>query len=218
MTRLLSSRGCGALFGAVLAVCFIATGAEAKGGSATDKRFAVIAQSGEGAGDPGPAHIQIGPALDLVGNPVDLSAIALARNMAAADPAALMPGVSGLMPVSGRAVTSRFGMRFHPLLGVDRLHAGIDLAAPMGSPVVATADGIVGHAGALGGYGLLVGIKGSAGLETRYAHLSKLNVAPGQLVRRGQLLGWSGSTGLSTGPHLHYEVRVNGRAVNPLGH
>jgi len=174
-----------------------------------------------GGGESGLARIAVGPALDLVGNPVDMAAIiraqALAQALANAVAAGQAMPIPGLMPVSGRYVTSGFGLRAHPLLGGQRLHAGVDLAAPLGSPVHATTDGVVGWAGARGGYGLLVGVAGAAGVETRYAHLSRLNVASGQTVRRGQVLGWSGSTGLSTGPHLHYEIRVNGRAVNPLG-
>jgi len=165
---------------------------------------------------PGPARITVGAAIDLVGNPVRLPVPSYTGNTAGAS-SPYLGGSSGLFPVTARHVTSGFGLRMHPLLGGLRQHAGVDLAAPLGSPVLATVDGIVGQAGAYGNYGLLVGVKASAGLETRYGHLSRLNVASGQAVRRGQVLGWSGSTGLSTGPHLHYEVRVNGRAVNPLG-
>jgi murein DD-endopeptidase MepM/ murein hydrolase activator NlpD len=102
------------------------------------------------------------------------------------------------------------------VLGGERAHLGVDLSAPSGSPVVATAVGVVGWAGPRGGYGLMVAIEGAAGTETRYGHLSRLNVASGQSVRKGQVIGRVGSTGMSTGSHLHYEVRVNGRPVNPL--
>lgn len=120
------------------------------------------------------------------------------------------------MPVASRAVTSGFGMRRHPLLGGLRAHAGVDLAAPAGAPVVATADGMVSTAAWSGGYGLLVAVEHGGGHQTRYAHLSRLNVAAGQRVRRGDVIGFVGSTGRSTGPHLHYETRMNGQAVNPL--
>jgi murein DD-endopeptidase MepM/ murein hydrolase activator NlpD len=118
--------------------------------------------------------------------------------------------------VGGARLTSGFGMREHPLLGVSRPHLGVDLAAPTGTPVFATADGVVGRAGASGGYGLSIALEHAAGMETRYGHLSRLNVTAGQRVRKGDVIGFVGSTGLSTGPHLHYETRVNGRAVNPM--
>lgn len=133
------------------------------------------------------------------------------------------PGISAApftsgMPVASRAVTSGFGMRWHPMLGGMRAHHGVDLAAPTGSPVVATADGTVSTASWAGGYGLLVALDHGGGRQTRYGHLSRLNVAAGQAVRRGEIIGFVGSTGRSTGPHLHYETRVNGHAVNPLAH
>ncbi|MET0250699.1 MAG: M23 family metallopeptidase [Novosphingobium sp.] len=119
------------------------------------------------------------------------------------------------MPVASRAITSGFGLRRHPLFGDLRLHAGIDLAAPAGSPVVATAAGTVSTADWAGGYGLLVAVEHGGGRQTRYAHLSKLNVAAGQRVRQGQVIGFVGSTGRSTGPHLHYETRIDGHAIDP---
>jgi murein DD-endopeptidase MepM/ murein hydrolase activator NlpD len=126
---------------------------------------------------------------------------------------ALLP--AGL-PVWAR-LTGRFGMRAHPISGGMRAHSGVDLAAPYGSPIVATADGVIGTAGWSGGYGLLVAISHGGGVQTRYGHLSRLNVAAGQQVRRGDVIGFVGSTGESTGPHVHYEVRVNGVATDPLG-
>lgn len=120
------------------------------------------------------------------------------------------------MPVAARALTSRFGMRGHPILGGRRMHSGIDLAAPAGSPVASPASGVVSFANWSGGYGLLVTVEHGNGVQTRFAHLSRLMVAPGQRVVRGQLLGLVGSTGRSTGAHLHYEMRQNGRAVDPL--
>ena len=119
-------------------------------------------------------------------------------------------------PVSFTRLTSGFGLRMHPIEQGQLFHAGVDLAAPAGSPIVATADGTVGRAGWSGGYGLMVAIAHGGGMQTRYAHMSRLAVAPGQAVRQGQVIGYVGSTGRSTGPHLHYEVRVNGVAVNPL--
>ena len=107
-------------------------------------------------------------------------------------------------------------MRTHPVLGGRRRHKGVDLAAPKGTPIYATADGIVGHAQWLSSYGLYVEIAHGASLETRYAHMSRLAVAPGERVRKGDIIGYVGSTGRSTGPHLHYEVRIDGIAVNPI--
>lgn len=119
-------------------------------------------------------------------------------------------------PVNGR-LTSRFGMRQHPLLGYSRLHKGVDFAAAYGAPVVAAASGNVVGAGWAGGYGRQVRIAHGGGLASSYSHLSRLAVAPGGFVRAGQVIGYAGSSGLSTGPHVHYEVRRNGVPVDPLG-
>lgn len=126
----------------------------------------------------------------------------------------LIPGMPS--PRSGVSLTSRFGARQAPLAGASRLHAGLDLAAPYGSAVVARAPGRVVAAGWIGGYGNCVVIDHGGGVQTRYGHLSRIAVGLGQAVEPGALLGAVGSTGLSTGPHLHYEVRVNGAAINPL--
>lgn len=120
-------------------------------------------------------------------------------------------------PVSGQ-ITSRFGMRFHPILKVTKLHTGVDIAAPSGTPVAAAGDGVVVHAGWWGGYGNCVVVAHGNGRSTLYAHCSSLAVSDGARVRRGQTIGRVGSTGFSTGPHLHFEVRVNGKPVDPLSH
>jgi len=104
----------------------------------------------------------------------------------------------------------------NPVLGGRRKHTGIDLAAPTGTPVYATADGVIGRADWFSSYGLYISINHGAKMETRYAHLSRLAVAAGDSVKKGDLIGYVGSTGRSTGPHLHYEVRVEGLAVNPI--
>ncbi|MDP5103804.1 MAG: M23 family metallopeptidase [Erythrobacter sp.] len=124
--------------------------------------------------------------------------------------------VPSRMPLEDAALTSGFGMRNHPVLGGRRKHTGIDLAAPSGTPVYATADGIIGRADWFSSYGLYISINHGASMETRYAHLSRLAVAAGDNVKKGDLIGYVGSTGRSTGPHLHYEVRVEGLAVNPI--
>ena len=120
------------------------------------------------------------------------------------------------MPLEKATLTSDFGMRIHPVLGGRRAHKGIDLAAPSGTPVYATADGLVGMAQWFSSYGNYVQIEHGAGLETRFGHLSGYTVRAGDRVTKGQLIGYVGSTGRSTGPHLHYEVRIAGDAVNPL--
>lgn len=118
-------------------------------------------------------------------------------------------------PVAGR-VTSSFGTRFHPILGYARMHKGVDVAAAYGSPIVAAADGRVVAAGWHGGYGNQVAIAHAGNIRTAYGHMSSIAASLGQMVRRGQVIGYVGSTGLSTGPHVHFEVTRNGRAVNPL--
>jgi murein DD-endopeptidase MepM/ murein hydrolase activator NlpD len=120
------------------------------------------------------------------------------------------------MPVNGAALTSGYGMRIHPVLGVRRAHKGIDLAMPMGTPVYATADAVVSKAERFSSYGLYVSLEHGADIQTRYGHLSRIAVAAGQSVRKGDIIGYVGSTGRSTGPHLHYEVRVAGASVNPV--
>lgn len=175
--------------------------------------------------DDGPAELQgqspviFGRALDLQGNP--LRQRSTLWNKAASG--LFAPGLhsgpfvrpAGL-PVRTNAISSSFGTRWHPLLGGYRFHAGIDLAAAMGSPIVATSAGTVAAAGWCGGYGICVTIDHGDGYFTLYGHLSRVDVAPGQRVGSGQTLGLVGSTGNSTGPHLHYEVRINGRPVDPI--
>ena len=119
------------------------------------------------------------------------------------------------MPVVGH-LTSSFGMRFHPILGYSRMHQGIDYGAPMGSPIVAATEGTVSFAGWHGGHGNYVQIHHAGNLGTGYAHMSRIIAHTGQHVSAGQLIGYVGSTGLSTGPHLHFEVFKNNAPVNPL--
>ena len=124
-------------------------------------------------------------------------------------------GFAGL-PCGGR-VSSSFGMRLHPILGYYRMHKGIDVACAYGSPVYAVIDGVVNWAGYKGGYGNYIGINGQGGVGTGYGHLSRIAVRSGERVSRGELVGYSGNSGLSTGPHLHFETTRNGMTVNPRG-
>jgi murein DD-endopeptidase MepM/ murein hydrolase activator NlpD len=123
--------------------------------------------------------------------------------------------VPSRMPVDGLRMSSGYGMRTHPVLGDRRQHNGVDLAAAHGTPVYATADGLIGKAQYWGSYGNYVQIEHGGELQTRYAHLSSYTVRMGDLVQKGDLIGYIGSTGRSTGPHLHYEVRVAGQPVDP---
>ena len=120
-----------------------------------------------------------------------------------------------LWPVAAR-ITSGFGYRVHPILRFRRMHRGIDFGAGWGSPIVASADGQVVRAGWAGGYGRQVRLVHGGGIVTSYSHMSRIVAEPGTVVRAGQLIGYVGSSGLSTGPHLHYEVYRGGVAVNPL--
>jgi murein DD-endopeptidase MepM/ murein hydrolase activator NlpD len=111
--------------------------------------------------------------------------------------------------------TSGFGVRSDPFLGRAAMHTGLDFRAQMGDPVRVTANGKVVSAGWSGGYGRMVEVDHGNGLATRYGHLSEINVKLGQQVRIGEVIGEVGSTGRSTGPHLHYETRIEGEAVDP---
>lgn len=128
------------------------------------------------------------------------------------------PDDAAASPASSRrlGVSSGYGYRIHPILRSVRFHSGIDLARPAGTRVLAATAGIVRRAGWAAGYGLMVTVDHGGGIETRYAHLSSVAVGPGQRLGKGDLIGQVGSTGRSTGPHLHYEVRRNGRAVSPV--
>ncbi|MBX9945713.1 MAG: peptidoglycan DD-metalloendopeptidase family protein [Reyranella sp.] len=121
-------------------------------------------------------------------------------------------------PMDASRVTSRFGMREHPILGFSALHAGVDFAAPPGTPILAAGTGKVAMAGPNGGYGLYVKLQHTQDVATAYAHMSRLGpgIKPGVSVRQGQVIGFVGSTGMSTGPHLHYEFHRGGKPVNPL--
>jgi murein DD-endopeptidase MepM/ murein hydrolase activator NlpD len=118
-------------------------------------------------------------------------------------------------PLDTVRITSSFGMREHPILGYTRMHMGIDFGAPTGTPVYAAGDGVVEKAAWTNGYGRWLQIKHAGGMETGYGHLSRWAVRQGEHVRQGQVVAYVGSTGLSTGPHLHYEIMMGGKKVNP---
>ena len=126
--------------------------------------------------------------------------------------------IPAIKPVPGDLI-SGFGMRMHPILRIRKMHTGVDMEARMGTPVHATGDGVVKFAGAkANGYGTHIDVDHGYGFVTKYAHLSKIAVKPGQKIKRGDLIGYSGNTGQSAGPHLHYEVIRDGRKVNPVNH
>jgi murein DD-endopeptidase MepM/ murein hydrolase activator NlpD len=130
--------------------------------------------------------------------------------------ASLGIAVPSRRPIDQMSLSSSYGMRVHPITGKVARHNGIDIPAPRGTPIYATADGIVGRAQRLGGYGNYVEVEHGNAIQTRYGHMSSYIVRPGQQVRRGDILGYVGSTGRSTGNHLHYEVRIEGAPVNPM--
>ena len=122
-------------------------------------------------------------------------------------------------PVDGARISSSFGMRHHPILGFTRMHQGVDFAVPAGTPIMASGDGVVAAAGWSGGYGNLVELRHDGSYSTRYGHMSRIakGIHPGVRVHQGEVIGYVGMTGLATGPHLHYEVRIDNKAINPLG-
>jgi biotin carboxyl carrier protein len=124
--------------------------------------------------------------------------------------------IPSIMPTAGWLSSTFKRSRFHPILHVSRPHEGIDVSAPMGAPIVAPAAGLVVRVGREAGYGLVLEIDHGNGIETKYAHCSRVMVRRGQRVKRGQEIATVGNSGLSTGPHLHYEIHINGKVVDPL--
>ncbi len=127
----------------------------------------------------------------------------------------MLSALPDILPVRGY-ISSGFGKRIDPITGKYEFHKGIDISAPYGAKIVAPADGVVTFAGAQSGYGYSVVISHKYGITTRYAHMSRLNVKRGQRVLKGGVIGFIGSTGHSTGPHLHFEIRINNKPINPL--
>jgi murein DD-endopeptidase MepM/ murein hydrolase activator NlpD len=124
--------------------------------------------------------------------------------------------IPSMQPVDTVQFTSTFGVRSDPFRGTAAMHAGVDIPGAIGTPIYATADGVISRAERAGGYGNMVEINHGRGIATRYGHMSKILVVANTRVKRGQIIGLMGSTGRSTGSHLHYEVRVDGKAVNPI--
>ena len=131
-----------------------------------------------------------------------------------------LASIPAIQPVSNKdlnRVASGYGLRIDPIYGTPKMHKGLDFTAPQGTPIYATGNGRVTDASFdQGGYGNHVIINNGYGYETLFGHMSKIKVKEGQTVKRGEVIGWVGSTGKSTGPHCHYEVHVNGREVNPV--
>ncbi len=138
------------------------------------------------------------------------------RNISGTQPVSVSPG-GFIWPVNG-SLSSGFGMRLHPILGDYRMHTGIDIGAGYGTPIKASKDGIVIFSGWKGGYGNTVIINHGGGIATLYAHASSIAVGSGSQVSQGQAIAYVGSTGYSTGPHLHFEVRLNGTPQNPMNY
>ena len=131
----------------------------------------------------------------------------------------MIKSIPSIQPVSNRDLTriaSGFGLRMHPISKIIKMHKGMDFTAPIGTEIYATGDGIVEKVGWVGGYGRTIMINHGFGYKTRYAHCSKYNCRKGQKVKRGDLIGFVGNTGQSSGPHLHYEVFKNNRQINPV--
>ena len=131
----------------------------------------------------------------------------------------MIKSIPSIQPVSNRdlkRIASGFGLRMHPIYKIIKMHKGMDFTAPIGTEIYATGDGVVEKVGWVGGYGKTIMINHGFGYKTRYAHCSKYNCRKGQKVKRGDLIGFVGNTGQSSGPHLHYEVFKNNRQINPV--
>ncbi len=203
-----------ATIGAVALLCS-APGIAQAAGDAT-KASGVVSKSAVvgGVGGPFEALDSAEPSVDAATDVQFQLLFAAWKKLETVEDAAI--AIPSIQPVDALSFTSNFGVRADPFRGTAAMHAGVDIPGPVGTPIYATADGIVGRAERAGGYGNLVAINHGKGVETRYGHMSKMLVQQNARVRRGQLIGLMGSTGRSTGSHLHYEVRMDGRAINPL--
>lgn len=175
-----------------------------------------------GYGRYAPLMTQVWEKMDALGRQLYLQSLSYDEiERLAVDKDLMAEVVPAIMPIDQKKLRGNigaFGMRLHPILKRYIGHEGIDLGAPTGTPVYATGTGIVADQKPQSGYGIQIVIDHGFGYRTRYAHLSKKLVKPGQLVKRGELIGEVGSTGRSTGPHLHYEVIYRGRPVNPINY
>ena len=185
-------------------------------GMSTDKLLEDVKSGYSGTGGP------LTPlSVSTKGQPEDQTSLQANRLLAEMDKINLLRIASERTPLvlpvrTSYRLTSGYGWRRHPISGKGRMHEGTDFASSSGTPIYATADGVVVFAGWANGYGKVVKIQHALGFETRFGHLSKIKVQKGQRVSRGDRIGDMGSTGRSTGPHLHYEIRVGGKAVNPM--
>lgn len=223
MSQKLSQFGFGAFAAPLLLVGAFASSAApafANSSAAADiaapLRAAQAAKTGAEAGDP--EFRQLFASWKSLDNGIVLPSTAPASIGTTASRRPTSVSIPSIQPVSISRMSSGFGMRVHPVLGGRRKHEGVDLPAPVGTPIRATADGVVEMADWFGGYGLFVKLEHGGSFETRYGHMSRIAVAAGQAVRKGDVIGYVGTTGRSTGPHLHYEVRIDGQAVNPLAY
>ena len=186
---------------------------------APDDRFDLIMANRRAAGGDSQAGPLLYAGLERHGQPsLQLVAWAIGGKASWVDAATagkVQAASAMVWPVNAR-ITSTFGRRYHPILHFSRMHKGIDFGAAWGTPIHAAADGQVSRAGWAGGYGRQVRIDHGGGLATSYSHMSRMIVAAGSLVRQGQVIGYVGTSGLSTGAHLHYEVLRGGQAVNPM--
>ena len=176
---------------------------------------ATIVQADEGDGVPvvAAASVTVATSAPTAGDPQFRS---LFNSWKTTDEGMQKGSIPSQKPVDVIQLSSSYGMRSDPFTGRAKRHAGIDIPGAIGTPIYATADGVAEHAGWMNGYGNLVELNHGRGLETRYGHMSRLAINPGDHVTRGQVIGYMGSTGRSTGSHLHYEVRIDGAPVNPL--
>lgn len=185
-------------------------------GLSTDKLLEDVKAGYSGTGGP------LTPlAISTKGEPADATSLKANEMLAELDKVNMLRIAAERMPFvlpvrTSYRMTSGYGWRRHPTSGKGRMHDGMDLAASTGTPLYATADGVVTFVGWAGGYGRVIKIQHALGFETRYAHLLKFRVKKGQRVSRGDRIGDMGSSGRSTGPHVHYEVRIGGKSVNPM--
>ena len=183
---------------------------------ATDSAARILASAQDSVADSAARALPAADVETLIQRADQLSARFAAVTDSLAHNAQRFASVPSIMPTPGW-LTSQFSRsRNHPLLHISRPHEGIDVAAPMGAPIIAPASGVVMRVAYENGYGNTLEIDHGNGIVTRYAHCSRIDVKGGQRVTRGQTIAAVGSTGLATGPHLHYEIHINGKVVNPL--